>query len=97
MEHRNPIIVITEDQKFITFGEIMLRITPPNHDKIRATNSFEVGYGGSEANIALAPANLGVDSTFFSVVPSSNSLEKNAIRMLRINDVQGTANHHCEY
>ena len=39
-----------------------------------ATN-FEASYGGSEANIALALANLGVDSTFFSVVPN-NSLGK---------------------
>ena len=39
------------------------------------TSSFEASYGGSEANIALALANLGVDSTFFSVVPN-NSLGK---------------------
>jgi 2-dehydro-3-deoxygluconokinase len=53
-----------------------------------ATN-FEASYGGSEANIALALANLGVDSTFFSVVPN-NSLGKSAIRMLRSNDVHCT-------
>ena len=32
------------------------------------TSTFEASYGGSEANIALALANLGVDSTFFSAV-----------------------------
>ena len=72
--------------RFITFGEIMLRLTPPNYEKIRAATNFEVSYGGSEANIALALANLGIDSTFFSVVPN-NSLGKSAIRMLRSNDV----------
>lgn len=72
--------------KFITFGEIMLRLTPPNYEKIRVTNQFEASYGGSEANIAMALANLGVDSTFFSVVPD-NPLGKSAIRMLRANDV----------
>ena len=72
--------------KFITIGEIMLRLTPPNYDKIRVATSFEASYGGSEANIALALANLGIDSTFFSVVPD-NSLGKSAIRMLRSNDV----------
>ena len=51
--------------KFITAGEIMLRLTPPNYEKIRVANTFEVNYGGSEANIALSLANLGVDSTFF--------------------------------
>ena len=75
MEHFNPILGNeTTGQKFITCGEIMLRLTPPNYEKIRMASAFEASYGGSEANIALALANLGVDSTFFSVVPN-NSLE----------------------
>lgn len=74
------------EMKFITFGEIMLRLTPPDYGKIRVANSFNASYGGSEANIALSLANLNVDSTFFSVVPD-NSLGKSAVRMLRSNDV----------
>ena len=35
--------------RFITFGEIMLRLTPPNYEKIRVATSFEASYGGSEA------------------------------------------------
>ena len=72
--------------RFITIGEIMLRLTPPNYEKIRTATNFEASYGGSEANIALSLANLGVDSTFFSVVPN-NSVGKSAVRMLRSNDV----------
>lgn len=64
----------------------MLRLTPPNYEKIRMASGFEASYGGSEANIALALANLGIDSTFFTVVPG-NSLGKSAVRMLRSNDV----------
>ncbi len=75
-----------KEPKFITAGEIMLRLTPPNYEKIRMANSFEANYGGAEANIALALANLGIDSTFFTVVPN-NSLGKSAIRQLRSNDV----------
>ena len=90
MEHHNPLLSIdTDAPKFITCGEIMLRLTPPNYEKIRMASSFEASYGGSEANIALALANLGVDSTFFSVVPN-NSLGKSAVRMLRSNDVHCT-------
>jgi len=90
MEHSNPLLHGSDTtNKFITIGEIMLRLTPPNYEKIRMTTSFEASYGGSEANIALALANLGVDSTFFSVVPN-NSLGKSAIRMLRSNDVHCT-------
>ena len=90
MKHANPLLTgQASPKKFITFGEIMLRLTPPNYEKIRMANEFEANYGGSEANIALALANLGIDSTFFSVVPN-NSLGKSAIRMLRSNDVHCT-------
>lgn len=90
MEHKNPLLLENDsDNKFITIGEIMIRLTPPNYEKIRMTHSFEASYGGSEANIALALANLGVDSTFFTVVPD-NSLGKSAVRLLRSNDVHCT-------
>lgn len=90
MEHHNPILPNDGNGKtFITIGEIMLRLTPPNYEKIRMTSTFEASYGGSEANIALALANLGIDSTFFSVVPN-NSLGKSAVRWLRSNDVHCT-------
>ena len=72
--------------KFITIGEIMLRLTPPDYEKIRTATSFEARYGGSEANVALSLANLGVDASFFTVVPG-NSLGKSAVRMMRSNDV----------
>lgn len=89
MEHFNPLLEHTSDHKFITIGEILLRLTPPNYEKIRMASTFEASYGGSEANIALALANLGIDSTFFTVVPN-NSLGKSAVRMLRSNDVHCT-------
>ncbi|WP_022754761.1 sugar kinase [Butyrivibrio fibrisolvens] len=89
MEHSNPLLRNNNSPKFITIGEVMLRLTPPNYDKIRVATSFDASYGGSEANIALALANLGIDSTFFTVVPD-NSLGKSAVRMLRSNDVHCT-------
>lgn len=90
MEHANPLLKENNNShRFITIGEIMLRLTPPNYEKIRMAASFEASYGGSEANIALALANLGIDSTFFTVVPN-NSLGKSAVRMLRSNDVHCT-------
>ena len=64
--------------KFITLGEIMLRLTPPDYEKIRTATTFEARYGGSEANVALSLANLGIDASFFTVVPD-NSLGKSAV------------------
>ena len=83
MVHENPLLKENcNSHRFLTIGEIMLRLTPPNYEKIRMASNFEASYGGSEANIALALANLGIDSTFFTVVPN-NSLGKSAVRMLR--------------
>lgn len=50
--------------KFIAIGELMLRLSPPNYEKIVTTHNFIVNYGGAEANVAVSLANLGVDSTF---------------------------------
>ena len=76
MEHYIPLLPQDENaKKFITIGEIMLRLTPPNYEKIRMTSTFEASYGGSEANIALALANLGIDSTFSALFPTT-ALEK---------------------
>lgn len=73
-------------QKFITIGEIMLRLTPPDYELIKKTDIFTAVYGGSEANVAVSLANLGIDTSFFTVVPD-NSLGYAAIRMMRSNHV----------
>ena len=51
MIHSNPLRMENAGKKFITMGEIMLRLTPPNYDKIRMATSFEASYGGSEAKV----------------------------------------------
>lgn len=90
MKQTNPLFCGNHtENRFITIGEILLRLTPPNYEQICMTSSFEASYGGSEANIALSLANLGIDSTFFTVVPN-NSLGKSVIRMLRSNHVHCT-------
>ena len=89
MKHSNPLLAGVSGGKFITIGEIMLRLTPPDYEKIRMASNFEASYGGAEANMAITLANLGVDSTFFSIVPN-NSLGKSAVRWLRSNDVHCT-------
>ena len=42
MEHRNPLLKQKRCTKtFITAGEIMLRLTPPNYEKIRMASEFD--------------------------------------------------------
>ena len=76
MEHRNPLLHGESDSKFITIGEIMLRLTPPNYEKIRMTTSFEASYGGSEANIALALGQSGRRQYVFQCGPQQQSGKK---------------------
>ena len=64
----------------------MLRLSPPNYEKIVTTHDFIVNYGGAEANVAVSLANLGVDSTFFTVLPNTD-LGKSTINYLKANDV----------
>ena len=74
------------EKKVVTFGELMLRLSPPNYEKLVTTHDFRVNYGGAEANVAVSLANLGVDSTFFTVLPNSD-LGKSTINYLKSNDV----------
>lgn len=53
--------------KFIAIGELMLRLSPPNYEKIVTTHNFIVNYGGAEANVAVSLANLGVVQHFYSI------------------------------
>ena len=48
--------------KFITFGEIMLRLSTPNFTRFTQASSFDVVYGGGEANVAVSLANFGLAS-----------------------------------
>lgn len=72
--------------KFITIGEILLRLSPPNYEKIVTTHNLIMNYGGAEANVAVSLASLGVDSTYFTVLPNTD-LGKSAISYLKANDV----------
>lgn len=56
-------------KKVVTFGEIMLRLSPPGYSRFTQTPSFDVTFGGGEANVAVALSNFGMESYFISKVP----------------------------
>jgi len=70
------------NNKVVTFGEIMLRLSPPDLKRIVQTDSFDVVYGGGEANVAVSLANYGVDTYFVTKVPK-NDVGQSAINHLR--------------
>lgn len=68
--------------RVVTLGEIMLRLTPPGVLRLGQAESFEVQYGGAEANVAVALANFGEETSFVSAVPA-NAVGQAAIDSLR--------------
>ncbi|MFV1981147.1 MAG: PfkB family carbohydrate kinase, partial [Rhodothermia bacterium] len=71
-----------EARRVITFGEIMLRLSSPGREKIIQSSSFDVTFGGGEANVAVSLANYGFESCFLSKIPD-NDIGQAAVNHLR--------------
>src|SRR5690554_5533886 len=74
-------------EKVVTFGEIMLRLSPPGHQRFVQAESFDAVYGGGEANVAVSLANYGLDSYYVTKLPE-NPLGQSALNSLRRFGVQ---------
>ena len=68
--------------KFLTFGELMLRLKSPGRERLMQSPSLEATFGGGEANVAVSLANYGLDAEFLSVIPS-NAIGDSAVSELR--------------
>ena len=66
----------------VTFGEIMLRLSPPGFLRFSQAHAFEVVYGGGESNVAVSLAKYGVPVRFVTRLPE-NDLGDTAIGELR--------------
>ncbi|MEJ7779080.1 MAG: sugar kinase [Daejeonella sp.] len=69
-------------KKVVTLGEIMMRLSTPDFKRFVQSDSFDVTYGGGEANVAAALCNYGLNGTFVTKVPN-NALGQSAINHLR--------------
>ncbi|WP_044211372.1 sugar kinase [Flammeovirga sp. OC4] len=74
------------ENKIICFGEIMLRLSPPNHQRIEQADSFNATYGGAEANVAVSLAHFDQPTSFVSRIPD-NQLGDTAVSQLRMHGV----------
>lgn len=68
--------------KIITFGEIMLRLSPDNNERFTQCHKFEVVYGGGEANTAVSLASFGMDCTYVTKLPN-HAIGQSAVNSLR--------------
>ena len=68
--------------KVLTFGEIMLRLRAPGHERFFQSNMMEATFGGGEANVAVSLANYGMDAQFCTVLPD-NAIGDECVKELR--------------
>ena len=68
--------------KVVTLGEIMLRLSTPGFTRFVQSQSFDVTYGGGEANVAVALAGYGLESYFVSKLPT-HEIGQSAVNHLR--------------
>lgn len=56
--------------KVVSFGEIMLRLSPPGFERLLQSPVLSATFGGGEANVAVSLAHFGLESCFVTRVPS---------------------------
>ncbi len=68
--------------KVVTLGEIMLRLSPPGNQRFGQAGSFDINYGGAEANVAFSLVQFGHQVSFVSKVPD-NPIGECAVQTLQ--------------
>ncbi len=72
----------SDTRKVVTFGEVMMRLSPPGRLRLGQARALEVTFGGSEANVAVALAGWGVPVEHVAALPE-NDLGRACARFLR--------------
>jgi 2-dehydro-3-deoxygluconokinase len=62
--------------ELVTFGETMLRLTPPRGHRLSRVDNLDVHVGGAESNVAVGAANLGVEAAWMSLLPDTELGER---------------------
>ena len=68
--------------RYVTFGEIMLRLKSGGHERFFQSPSLEATFGGGESNVAVALSNYGLDAAFVTALPE-NDIAEACIREVR--------------
>ena len=68
--------------KVVTFGEIMMRLSPPGHLRFTQAHAFDIIYGGGESNVAVSLAHYGLPTEFVTRLPA-NDLGDACLNFLR--------------
>ena len=73
--------------RVVTFGEIMLRLSPPGFERLLQSPVLSATFGGGEANVAVSLAQFGVESCYVTCLPT-HAIGEAALRALRAEGVR---------
>jgi len=73
-------------KKIVTFGEIMLRLSPPGAQRFVQARSFDIVYGGGESNVAVSLANFGLNTEHVTRLPA-HEIGEACLQFLRQHNV----------
>ena len=85
IEHKINLIYF-KFMNIVTFGEIMMRFSTNNNNRLIQSKSLELSFAGSEANVAIDLAYWGMKTRFITALPE-NDLGDMVIRDLKQNNV----------
>jgi 2-dehydro-3-deoxygluconokinase len=74
-------------KKVVTFGEIMLRLSPPGVERFLQSPVLSATFGGGEANVAVSLAHFGLESAYVTALPD-HAIGEAAIHALRAEGVR---------
>jgi len=55
----------------VTFGEAMVRLSPPNFQRLEQARKLDLNVGGAELNVAVGVTRFGLKSTWVSKLPKN--------------------------
>ena len=77
----------SQPARVVSFGEIMLRLSPPGFERLFQSPVLSATFGGGEANVAVSLAQFGLESHYVTRLPA-NPIGEAAIRALRAEGVR---------
>ncbi|GAA4452789.1 sugar kinase [Nibrella saemangeumensis] len=69
-------------KKIVTFGEVMMRLSPPGFERFTQTTTLDIAFGGTEANVAVSLAHFGYEAAHVTRFPD-HPLGHSAVSYLR--------------
>ncbi len=81
-------MISTRKFDLLTFGQVLLRLSPPNNERLSRGETFEKQVGGAELNVAVGASLLGLHTGVISKLPSHDigDFMKSKIRSYGVSD-----------